>query len=91
MKIATALGGYFILVFLRGFAPRLSSRPKAIRMRVDTTRENKMKTTRPGTLLAALLMKVYWRQFSNGQTGWSDTSDSGPNRPLFNARAIRKF
>lgn len=35
--------------------------------------------------------KVYWRQFSNGQTGWSDTTDNGPNRPLFNARAIRKF
>ena len=35
--------------------------------------------------------KVYWRTFNNGGTGWSDTSDNGPNRPLFNARAIRKF
>ena len=35
--------------------------------------------------------KVYWRTFNNGGTGWSDTSDDGPNRPLFNARAIRKF
>ena len=35
--------------------------------------------------------KVYWRTFSDGQTGWSDTSDSGPSRPLFNALAIRKF
>lgn len=35
--------------------------------------------------------KVYWRRFGDGQTGWSDTYDKGPNRPLFAVRAIRKF
>lgn len=36
-------------------------------------------------------MKVYWQMFGNGQTGWSDTSDSGPNRAIFNVRCIRKY
>ena len=36
-------------------------------------------------------MKVYWQMFSSGQTGWSDTSDDGPNRPIFNVRCIRKY
>jgi hypothetical protein len=35
--------------------------------------------------------KLYWQQFGNGQTGWADTEDNGPSRPLFNARCIRKF
>jgi hypothetical protein len=35
--------------------------------------------------------KVYWQRFSDGLTGWGDTYDNGPSRPLFNARCIRKF
>lgn len=35
--------------------------------------------------------KVYWQRFSDGLTGWGDTSNNGPSRPLFNARCIRKF
>ena len=36
-------------------------------------------------------MKVYWQMFNSGQTGWTDTSDSGPNRGIFNVRCIRKY
>ncbi len=35
--------------------------------------------------------KVYWQMFSDGQTGWGDTSNNGPSRPLFSVRCIRKF
>ena len=35
--------------------------------------------------------KVYWQRFGDGQTGWGDTQDNGPNRPLFSVRCIRKF
>ena len=35
--------------------------------------------------------KVYWQKFGDGQTGWGDTEDNGPSRPLFNARCIRKY
>lgn len=35
--------------------------------------------------------KVYWQMFSTGQTGWGDTYDKGPSRPLFSVRCVRKF
>jgi hypothetical protein len=35
--------------------------------------------------------KIYWQRFGDGQTGWADTEDRGPNRALFNARCIRKY
>jgi hypothetical protein len=35
--------------------------------------------------------KAYFTRFETGATAWANTFDDGPSRPLFYARAIRKY